>query len=105
MASSHDLCSKKEVHVTENNGGKSAKKGVHVTESIGGKSENCHLVSGSIQRFPLRNKSNDPFLKNAGTLSREAVFALQLQSAIKQESMSYCKTLGQYPLTYTGQRK
>jgi hypothetical protein len=105
MASSHDCCSKKEVHVTESIGGKSAKKAVHVTESISGKSANCHLVSGSIQRFLLRNKSNDPFLKNTGTLSWEAVFALQLQSAIKQESMSCCETLGQYPPTFTGLRK
>jgi hypothetical protein len=82
MASSHDRCSK---------------KAVHVTERISRKWSN--------RRLPLRNRSNDPLLKQAGTLSIEAVFKLQMQLAIKQMSMSYCKTLGEYPLVYIGLRK
>ena len=88
MASSHDRCN--------------SKKAVDVTESIGGKSVNCHLGSGSNRRVPFRNRSNDPFVKKAGTLSIEAVFNLQMQSAIEQMSMSYCITLGEYPLVYIG---
>jgi hypothetical protein len=90
MASSHDRCSK---------------KAFHVTESIGGKSVNCHLGSGSNRRVPFRDRSNGSLMKTAGTLSIEAVSNLQMQSAIKQMSMSYCKTLGEYPLVYIGLRK
>jgi hypothetical protein len=53
-----------------------SQKAADATESINGNSDRCHLGTASIERYPLRDKSNDRLIKNAGTLTIEAVDAL-----------------------------
>ena len=53
-----------------------SQKAVVATESINRNSNRCHLVTRSINRDPLRDKSNCCLIKIAGTLSLEAVDAL-----------------------------
>jgi hypothetical protein len=52
-------------------------KAVDATESINGNSNRFHLGTASINRDPLRDKSNCPLIKYAGTLTLEAVDALR----------------------------
>jgi hypothetical protein len=45
---------------------------------------------------------NCPLIKNAGTLTLEAVDALRSNFAVKKECMKYKSTLGEYPQCYRG---
>jgi hypothetical protein len=79
-----------------------SQKAVDATESINGNSNRCHLGTASINRYPLRDKLNCRLIKNAGTLTLEAVDALRSNFAVEKECMKYKSTLGEYPRCYTG---
>ncbi len=79
-----------------------SQKAVVATESINRNSNRCHLVTRSINRDPLRDKSNCCLIKNAGTLTLEAVDALRSNFAVKKECMKYKWTLGEYSRWYRG---
>jgi hypothetical protein len=74
-----------------------SQKAVDATESINRNSDRFHLGTTSINRDPLRVKSNCCLIKNAGTLTLEAVDALHFNFAIKKECMKYKSILGEYP--------
>ncbi len=79
-----------------------AKKEVDATESINGNSDRFHLGTASINRDPLRDKSNCCLIKYAGTLTLEAVDALRSNFAVNKECMKYKSILGDYPRCYRG---
>jgi hypothetical protein len=79
-----------------------SQKAVDATESINGNSDRCHLGTASINRDPLRDKSNCRLIKNAGTLTLEAIDALCSNFAVEKECMKYKSTLGEYPQCYRG---
>jgi hypothetical protein len=79
-----------------------SQKEVDATESINGNSDRFHLGTASINRDPLRDKSNCRFIKYAGTLSLEAVDALRSNFAVDKECMKYKSILGEYPRCYRG---
>ncbi len=79
-----------------------SQKAVDATEIIIGNSNRCHLGTASINRDPLRDKLNCRLIKNAGTLTLEAVDALRSNFAVKKECMEYKSILGEYPQCYMG---
>ncbi len=81
---------------------RSSQKAVDATESINGNSNRFHLDTASINRGPLKDKSNCHLTKNAGTLALEAIDALRSNFAVKKECMKYKSTLGEYPQCYRG---
>jgi hypothetical protein len=74
-----------------------SQKAVDATESINGHSDRRHLVTASIKRYPLRDKSNDRLNPRAGSLTIEAVDALHSIFVVKKKWMKYKDTLGKYP--------
>ncbi len=79
-----------------------SQKAVDATESINGNSDRFHLGTASINRDPLRDKSNYRLIKIAGTLILEAFDALRSNFVVKKECMKYKSTLGEYPRCYRG---
>jgi hypothetical protein len=77
-------------------------KEVDATEIINGNSNRFHLGTASINRDPLRDKSNCCLIKYAGTLSLEAVDALHSNFAVDKKCMKYKNILGEYPRCYRG---
>jgi hypothetical protein len=79
-----------------------SQKEVDATENIKGNSDRFHLGTASINRDPLRDKSNCRLIKYAGTLTLEAVDALRSNFAVDKECMKYKSILGVYPRCYRG---
>jgi hypothetical protein len=79
-----------------------SQKEVDATESINGNSDRFHLGTASINRDPLRDKSNCRLIKYAGTLTLEAVDALRSNFVVDKECMKYKSILGEYPRCYRG---
>jgi hypothetical protein len=79
-----------------------SQKEVDATESIYGNSNRFHLRTASINRDPLRDKSNCRLIKYAGTLTLEAVDALRSNFAVDKKCMKYKSILGEYPRCYRG---
>ena len=79
-----------------------SQKEVDATESINGNSNRFHLGTASINRDPLRDKSNCHLIKYAGTLTLEAVDALHSNFVVNKECMKYKSILGEYPRCYRG---
>jgi hypothetical protein len=82
-----------------------SQKAVDATESINGNSDRCHLGTASVNLDPLRDKSNCRLIKNADTLTLEAVDALCSNFVVKKECMKYKSILGEYLQCYKGLRK
>ncbi len=68
---------------------------VDATECINKNSNRFHLGTVSINRDPLRDKSNCRLIKYAGTLTLEAVDALGSNFAVDKECMKYKSILGE----------
>ena len=66
-----------------------SQKEVDATESINGNSDRFHPGIASINRDPLRDKSNCRLIKYAGTLTLEAIDALRSDFAVDKECMKY----------------
>jgi hypothetical protein len=79
-----------------------SQKEVYAIESINRNSDRFHLDTASINRDSLRDKSNCRLIKYAGTLSLQAVDALQSNFAVDNECMKYKNILGEYPRCYRG---
>jgi hypothetical protein len=79
-----------------------SQKAVDATESINRNSNKFHLGTMLINRDPLRDKLNCRLIKNAGTLTLEAVDALRSNFAVEKECMKYKSTIGEYPRCYRG---
>jgi hypothetical protein len=79
-----------------------SQKEVDATESTNKNSNRFHLGTASINRDPLRDKSNCRLIKYAGTLTLEAVDALRSNFAVKKKCMKYTSILGEYPRCYRG---
>jgi hypothetical protein len=79
-----------------------SQKEVDATESINRNSDRFHLGTASINRDPLRDKSNCRLIKYARTLTLEAVDALRSNFAVDKECMKYKSILGEYPRCYRG---
>jgi hypothetical protein len=73
---------------------RSSQKAVDATESINKNSDRFHLGTASINRDPLRDKLNCRLIKNAGTLTLEAVDALRSNFLVEKECMKYKSILG-----------
>jgi hypothetical protein len=82
-----------------------SQKEVDATESINGNSNGFHLGTTSINRDPLRDKSNCRLIKYAGTLTLETVDALRSNFAADKECMKYKSILREYPRCYRGLEK
>ncbi len=71
-----------------------SQKAVDATECINKNSDRFHLGTASINRDPLRDKLNCRLIKNAGTLTLEAVDALRSNFVVEKECMKYKSILG-----------
>ncbi len=79
-----------------------SQKEVDATESINGNPDRFRLGTASINRDPLRDKSNCCLIKYAGTLTLEAVDVLRSNFAVNTECMKHKSILGEYPRCYRG---
>jgi hypothetical protein len=79
-----------------------SQKEVDATESINGNSDRFYLGTASINRDPLRDKSNCRLIKYAGPLTLEAVDVLRSNFAVDKECMKYKNIIGEYPRCYRG---
>jgi hypothetical protein len=79
-----------------------SQKEVDATGSINRNSDRFHLGTASINRDPLRDKSNCRLIKYSGTLTLEAVDALCSNFAVDKECMKYKSILKEYPRCYRG---
>jgi len=79
-----------------------SQKAVDELESINRNSDRFYLGTTSINRDPLRDKSNFRLIKYAGTLSLEAVDARRSNFAVNNECMKYINILREYPRFYRG---
>jgi hypothetical protein len=78
------------------------KKTVDATSSINRNSKRFYLGTMSINRDPLRDKSDCCLIKYAGILTLEAVDALRSSFAVDKEYMKYKSILGEYLRCYMG---